>query len=198
MIVSLGEWVLNEACRQNQEWRAMGLREISMSVNLSPLQLHDRSLMEIILAALARSSMPSNALELEITESAMMRSPEQAITVLNKIIESDIRVSIDDFGTGYSSLSHLKKFPIYELKVDQSFVRNVSIDKNDAAIVSAVIGMAKSLGLSVTAEGVETIEQLRFLKKLDCDKMQGFYFSKPLTADEFRKLLESGRKLAAL
>jgi diguanylate cyclase (GGDEF)-like protein/PAS domain S-box-containing protein len=198
MIVSLGEWVLNEACRQNQEWRAMGLREISMSVNLSPFQLHDRSLMEIILAALARSSMPSNALELEITESAMMRSPEQAITVLNKIIESDIRVSIDDFGTGYSSLSHLKKFPIYELKVDQSFVRNLSTDKDDAAIVSAVIGMAKSLGLSVTAEGVETIEQLRFLKKLDCDKMQGFYFSKPLTADEFRKLLESGRKLAAL
>ena len=197
MIVPLGAWVLNEACRQNQQWREAGLREIVMAVNLSPVQFQEHELINAVLAALARSGMPAGVLELEITESAMMRNPEQAITMLNKINELGIRVSIDDFGTGYSSLSHLKKFPLDELKVDQSFVRDLSIDKDDAAIVSAVIGMAKSLGLSVTAEGVETIEQLRFLKNLDCDKMQGYYFSKPLPADEFRKLLESGRKLAA-
>jgi diguanylate cyclase (GGDEF)-like protein/PAS domain S-box-containing protein len=196
MIVPLGEWVLNEACRQNQEWRKTGLREIVMAVNLSPAQFHEHELINVVLAALARSGMPASLLELEITESAMMRYPEQAIIMLNKISELGIRVSIDDFGTGYSSLSHLKKFPIDELKVDQSFVRDLTSDNDDAAIVSAVIGMAKSLGLSVIAEGVETIEQLRFLESLDCDQMQGYYFCRPLPADEFRKLLESGRKLA--
>ncbi len=195
MIVPLGEWVLNEACRQNQEWRMMGLREIVMAVNLSPAQFQDRELISVVLAALASSGMPASSLELEITESAMMRSPDQAIIMLNKISALGIRVSIDDFGTGYSSLSHLKKFPIDELKVDQSFVRDLTIDNDDAAIVSAVIGMAKSLGLSVIAEGVETLEQLRFLEGLDCDQIQGYLFSKPLPADEFRKLLESGRKL---
>lgn len=198
MIVPLGKWVLNEACRQNQEWRDKGLREIAMAVNLSPVQFQERELVDTVTAALARSGMPASALELEITESAMMRDPEQAIIILGQISALGIKVSIDDFGTGYSSLSHLKKFPIDELKVDQSFVRDLSIDKDDAAIVSAVIGMAKSLGLSVIAEGVETIEQLRFLEKLDCDKMQGYYFSKPLPADEFRALLESGRKLNLL
>lgn len=196
MIVQLGEWVLNEACRQNQGWRAVGLREITMSVNLSPLQFYDRSLMETISAALARSGMPANALELEITESAMMKNSEQAIAMLNNISGLGIRISIDDFGTGYSSLSHLKKFPVDMLKIDRSFVRDLSIDSDDAAIVSAVISMAKSLGLHVIAEGVETVEQLLFLEKLDCDLIQGFYFSKPLTADEFGKLLESGRRLS--
>ena len=196
MIVALGEWVLNEACRQNQEWRTLGLRKIVMAVNLSPLQLHDRRLMEIISAALDSSGMPSEALELEITESAMLKNSEQAIAMLNNISRLGIRISIDDFGTGYSSLSHLKKFPVDMLKIDQSFVRDLSIDRDDAAIVSAVISMAKSLGLHVIAEGVETDEQLQFLEKLDCDFIQGFYFSKPLTADEFRKLLESGRVLS--
>ncbi len=196
LIVPLGEWVLNEACRQNQEWRETGLRKIAMAVNLSPVQFQGHEVIDAILAALARSGMPASALELEITESAMMRDPDQAITLLNKINGFGIKVSIDDFGTGYSSLSHLKKFPIDELKVDQSFVRDLSIDKDDAAIVIAVIGMAKSLGLSVIAEGVETIQQLRFLEMLECDKIQGYYFSKPLPAAEFRKLLESGRKLA--
>lgn len=198
MIVAIGEWVLNEACRQNQEWLEQGLCKIVIAVNLSPVQFHERNLIGMIQAALKRSGMPASALELEITESAMMRDPDQAITMLKKISALGIRVSIDDFGTGYSSLSYLKKFPIDELKVDQSFVRDLSVDKDDAAIVSAVISMAKSLGLSVIAEGVETIEQLRFLKKLECDKMQGYYFSKPLPADEFRKLIESGRKLDAL
>ena len=196
MIVSLGDWVLNEACRQNQEWRAMGLHEITMAVNLSPLQLHDRSLIDTISAALSRSKMPANALELEITESAMMKNSEQAIAMLNTISGLGIRISIDDFGTGYSSLSHLKKFPVDMLKIDQTFVRDLSIDSDDAAIVSALISMAKSLGLRVIAEGVETAEQLRFLEKLDCDLIQGFHFSRPLPADEFRKLLESGRMLS--
>lgn len=174
------------------------MREIVMAVNLSPVQFHERNLNGTIMAVLQHSGMPASALELEITESAMMRDPGQAIIMLNKISASGIKISIDDFGTGYSSLSYLKKFPIDELKIDQSFVRDLSIDKDDAAIVRAVISMAKSLGLSVIAEGVETMEQLRFLEKLDCDKMQGYYFSKPLPAGEFRKLLESGRKLDLL
>lgn len=197
LIAPLGRWVLSEACRQNQEWRESGLREIIMAVNLSPVQFQQRGLLDTVLAALAQSGMPANALELEITESAMMKNVEQAIITLNKMSELGISISIDDFGTGYSSLSHLKKFPIDELKIDQSFVRDLSVDKDDAAIVSAVISMAKSLGLSVIAEGVETIEQLRFLEKLDCDKMQGYYFSKPLPANEFRDLLASEQKLIA-
>ena len=195
MILPLGKWVLNEACRQNQAWRKAGLREIMMAVNLSPVQFQEQALFDIVLAALANSGMPASALELEITESAMMKNLEQAIAMLHKISAAGIRVSIDDFGTGYSSLSHLKKFPINELKIDQSFVRDLSEDADDAAIVSAVISMAKSLGLTVIAEGVETVEQLRFLEKLDCDKMQGYYFSPPLSADEFGKLLASGQKL---
>ena len=196
LIALLGEWVLNEACRQNQEWRAMGLRDIVMAVNLSPLQLHDHSLMDVISAALLRSGMPANALELEITESAVMKNSEQAIVMLNKINQQGIRISIDDFGTGYSSLSHLKKFPVDMLKIDQSFVRDLSIDRDDAAIVTAVISLAKSLDMRVIAEGVETLEQLQFLEKLDCDMIQGYYFSKPLPAEEFQKLLESGRMLS--
>lgn len=198
MIVPLGDWVLGEACRQNQEWRALGLREITMAVNLSPLQLHDRNLLKTVSKALSRSGMPAGALELEITESAMMKNPEQAITALNKLSGLGIRFSIDDFGTGYSSLSYLKKFPVDMLKIDQSFVRDLTVDNDDAAIVSAVVSMAKSLGLRVIAEGVETAEQLLFLERLDCEMMQGYYFSRPLPAGEFKALLESGRMLNRL
>jgi len=198
MIVPLGGWVLGEACRQNQEWRALGLREITMSVNLSPVQLHDRNLVETVSLALSRSGMSANALELEITESAMMKNPEQAIVMLSKLNGLGIKFSIDDFGTGYSSLSYLKKFPVDMLKIDQSFVRDLTVDNDDAAIVRAVISMARSLGLRVIAEGVETAEQLRFLEGLDCDMMQGFYFSRPLPAGEFRTLLESGRMMVRL
>ncbi|MFZ2540351.1 MAG: EAL domain-containing protein [Gallionella sp.] len=195
MIVTLGEWVLNEACRQNQEWRALGLREIAISVNLSPLQLHDRNLVNSVSLALSNSGMSAGALELEITESAMMKNPEQATTMLNKLSKLGIRFSIDDFGTGYSSLSYLKKFPLDTLKIDQSFVRDLTVDNDDAAIVRAVVSIAKSLGLRVIAEGVETAEQLRFLEGLDCEVMQGYYFSRPVPAGEFRMLLESGRVL---
>ena len=198
MIAPLGEWVLGEACRQNQEWRAQGLREITMSVNLSPVQLHDRNLAETVMRALSLSGMPGNALELEITESAMMRNPEQAIAMLKKLNGLGIRFSIDDFGTGYSSLSYLKKFPVDMLKIDQSFVRDLTMDNDDAAIVKAMISMAGSLGMQVVAEGVENAEQLRFLEALDCEMIQGYYFSRPLPAGEFRELLESGRMLERL
>lgn len=198
MIVPLGAWVLGEACRQNQEWRALGLREISVSVNLSPVQLHDRNLVKTVSLALSNSGMPASALELEITESAMMKNPEQAIVMLNKLNKLGISLSIDDFGTGYSSLSYLKKFPVNMLKIDQSFVRDLSVDNDDAAIIRAVISMASSLGLRVIAEGVETAEQLLFLEGLDCEMMQGYYFSRPLPAEEFRALLESGRMLERL
>ncbi|MBI5431021.1 MAG: EAL domain-containing protein [Nitrosomonadales bacterium] len=195
MIVPLGEWVINEACRQTREWREMGLRDIVMAVNLSPLQFLARDLMWVIFAALTRNGLPGSALEFEITESAMMANPEKTTAMLQSMHELGARISIDDFGTGYSSLAHLKKFPIDVLKIDQSFVRDLSVDNDDAAIVKAVIGMAQSLSLNVIAEGVETTEQLRFLEELDCDEMQGYYFSKPLPADEFRKLMVSGRNL---
>ncbi len=188
LIRHIGDWALQEACRQNASWQRDGYAALVVSVNLSSTQLLD-GIVATVSEALERSGLGAGWLELELTESTVMQSAEQSALVLHALREMGVRISIDDFGTGYSSLSYLKRFPIDTLKIDQSFVRDIIEDPNDAAITDAVIALARSLKMSVIAEGVETIEQLRFLRANGCDSYQGFLFSRPLPAPEFQKLL---------
>lgn len=190
MILSIGKWVLMTACLQNVTWQKQGLPAICMAVNLSLKQLTDINLMENIEAALKDSGMAPNLLELEITESMIMSNPKKMRDVLVKIKNMGVRLAIDDFGTGYSSLSQLKHFPIDTLKIDRSFIRNVPVNSEDKAITHAIIAMGETLGFVVVAEGVETIEQMDYLKGQACDEMQGFYFSKPIVPEEFALLLQ--------
>ncbi|HJX85289.1 MAG TPA: EAL domain-containing protein, partial [Candidatus Angelobacter sp.] len=194
LIVPLGEWVLQTACRQNKAWQAAGLPKLCVAVNLSPRQFQQPDLLAMVERALKESQLDPNSLELEITESSVMRSTESAIVTMKALKTMGVHLAIDDFGSGYSSLAYLKRFPIDCLKIDQSFVRDVTGDPNDAAIVMAVITLAHSLNLSVVAEGVETEEQLRFLRLLRCDEMQGYLFSRPLDAEAFQSLVEKGSK----
>ena len=189
MIVPIGNWVLKTACAQNVAWQKQGLPPVCIAVNLSVRQLTDENLIDDIRAALNDSGMAPNLLELEITESMMMRNPERMIAVLAKIKSLGVRLAIDDFGTGYSSLAQIKHFPVDTLKVDRSFIRNIPQDAEDKAITEAIIAMGKTLSLTVVAEGVETIEQMNFLKEHSCDEMQGYYFSKPIAPEQFADLL---------
>jgi len=159
------------------------------AVNLSLRQLTDDNLIDDITTALNDSGMAPNLLELEITESMVMNNPTRMIAVLAKIKNLGVRLAIDDFGTGYSSLAQIKHFPIDTLKIDRSFIRNIPQDIEDKAITEAIIAMGKTLSLTVVAEGVETVDQLNFLKEHACDEMQGFYFSKPIVSEQFADLL---------
>jgi diguanylate cyclase (GGDEF)-like protein len=188
LIGSIGDWALQEACRQNAEWQRAGYAALVVSVNLSSRQLKD-DIVKTVAETLDRTSLAARWLELELTESTVMQEPEQNALVLHALREMGVQISIDDFGTGYSSLSYLKQFPINTLKIDQSFVRDITEDPNDAAITDAVIAMARSLKMEVIAEGVETTEQLNFLRENGCDAYQGFLYSRPLPAREFQKLL---------
>jgi diguanylate cyclase (GGDEF)-like protein len=198
LIPPIGEWVLREACRQNQKWRKLGLMKITMAVNLSAVQFRQKNLGEIIKDVLHESGLAPSGLELEITEGIVMQDAEAAILLLEDMKAMGLKLSVDDFGTGYSSLSYLKRFPIDKFKIDQSFVHDLATDTDDAVIVSTIISMAHSLKLKVIAEGVETAEQLAFLKQQGCDEIQGYYFSKPVSAEEFTKLLSSGKGLFEL
>jgi len=189
IIVPIGKWVLRTACAQNVAWQKQGLPSVCMAVNLSLRQLTDANLIHDIKAALNDSGMAPNLLELEITESMMMNNPTKMLDVLVKIKSMGVRLAIDDFGTGYSSLAQLKHFPIDTLKIDRSFIRNVPDNAEDKAITHAIIAMGETLGLTVVAEGVETIEQLNYLKDQSCNEMQGFYFSKPIVPEQFADLL---------
>lgn len=189
LIVPIGEWVLRTACLQNKAWQLIGVRPVTVSVNLSPRQFQQQNLVEMVASILAETGLEPRFLEFEITESMIMRDAEGATLKLERLSRLGVKLSIDDFGTGYSSLAYLKKFPVQTLKIDRSFVRDIAIDPSDASIVQAIIAMAKSLKLQVIAEGVETIEQLSFLKKLQCDEYQGYYFSRPVTADQLVTLL---------
>jgi len=197
LIVPLGEWVLREACRQAQAWRDAGLPEISMSVNLSARQFRAPELVQTILGVLAETGLEARFLEMEITESMLMHDPEGAITVLDELQQYGIHFAMDDFGTGYSSLNYLKRFPIHKLKIDQSFVCNVTTDPDDAAITNAVIELSHGLNLKVIAEGVETEAQRVFLHANGCDEMQGYLFSRPVPAEEMGALLaDNGQQRA--
>ncbi len=179
LIVPIGRWVLETACRQVQAWTRAGLTELRMAVNLSPRQFRQTDLGRMIEQTLYKTGVSPSCLELELTEQAVMEDVEAASQVLHELKSLGIGLAIDDFGTGYSSLAHLKRFPLDRLKIDQTFVRDVVTDSNDAAITQAIITMAHSLKLKVLAEGVETLEQLRFLKAQGCDEAQGYYFQPP-------------------
>jgi diguanylate cyclase (GGDEF)-like protein/PAS domain S-box-containing protein len=191
IIVPIGKWVLRTACAQNVAWQKQGLPAVRMAVNLSLRQLLDSNLPRDIEQTLHDSGMDAEYLELEVTESMIMNDPRKMITILQRIKSMGVRLAIDDFGTGYSSLAQLKQFPVDTLKIDRSFIRNITEDSDDKAIAHAIISMGESLGLTVVAEGVETIEQLNYLKGQACDEMQGFYFSKPVVADQFAELLKT-------
>jgi len=191
LIIQIGDWVLRQAVRQARAWLDAGLPPLVMAVNLSAIQFRTGDLPSHVAQVLYEEGLPPEYLELELTEGVAVQDPQGAIATMNQLHDRGIRMSIDDFGTGFSSLSHLKKFKVYKLKIDQSFVRDISTDAEDKAIVSAIINMARSLGLTTIAEGVETVEQLEFLREQNCDEMQGYHFSKPLPADGFRAMLEN-------
>jgi EAL domain-containing protein (putative c-di-GMP-specific phosphodiesterase class I) len=190
LILSIGEWVLRTVIRQTKTWLVNGFTPLVIAVNLSAVQFRHADLPALITRILDEESLPPEYLELELTESVAMSNPQVAISVMNDLLKRGIRMSIDDFGTGYSSLSYLKKFKAYKLKIDQSFVRDISTDQEDKAIVNAIINLAKSLGLKTIAEGVETPRQLEFLRKQGCDEMQGYFFSKPLSIKQFDVILK--------
>ena len=182
LIVEIGEWVLRTACHEMKNWIDAGLQPIRVAVNISARQLRRRDFCEVVAGALAESGLPAELLELEITESAVMENPEEAISILQSIGRMGVTLAIDDFGTGYSSLAYLKLFPIDHLKIDRSFVADIETDLNDRAIAFGTIALAHSLGLNVIAEGVETADQLELLRSNACDEVQGYLFSKPLTS----------------
>ncbi|MBC3881294.1 EAL domain-containing protein [Undibacterium sp. LX40W] len=189
MIISIGEWVLRTAIEQTKHWHDMGWRNLGIAVNLSAIQFRHSDLPVTVTQILKQANMEPEFLELELTEGVAMIDPPGAIAIMNDLHQRGVRMSIDDFGTGYSSLSYLKKFKVYKLKIDQSFVRDISSDPEDKAIVSAVISMAQSLGLQTIAEGVETEEQLNFLREQKCDEVQGYYFARPLNTAQFEAFM---------
>lgn len=191
LIVPLSKWVLAEACRQSCAWQAAGLPKICMSVNMSAIDFRQRDFIDGIEQTLKQTGLDPALLELEITEGVLMQNVESTVNALTRLKEMGVRLAIDDFGTGYSSLSYLRRFPIDVLKIDQSFIRGLSNDSSDAALVSAIISLGRSLKLTIIAEGVETLEQLDFLKAHRCEEGQGFYFSKAVEPDAFVRYLGS-------
>jgi EAL domain-containing protein (putative c-di-GMP-specific phosphodiesterase class I) len=191
LIVPLSKWVLAQACQQACAWQAKGLPKLCMSVNVSAIDFRQRDFVKGIEQILKQTGMDPTLLELEITEGVLMQNVDATMLALNRLKALGVRLAIDDFGTGYSSLSYLQRFPIDVLKIDQSFIRGLSRDSNDAALVSAIISLGKSLKLTVIAEGVETLEQLNFLKALQCEEGQGYYFSKAVEPEAFVQYLTS-------
>jgi diguanylate cyclase (GGDEF)-like protein len=189
LIVPIGQWVLREACRQARAWQDAGLRLMPVAVNVSAIEFRSPGFLEGVRRSLEDARLESRYLELELTESVLMAHAESSVPLLSRLKELGVQLALDDFGTGYSSLSYLKEFPIDALKVDESFIRGISDDLRGAPIVLAIISMGKSLHHRVIAEGVETAEQLAFLQAQGCVEGQGFYFSRPLAAEQFATLL---------
>lgn len=190
LIVPIGKWVLETACKQNRAWQIAGFPELVISVNVSARQFLQDDLVQTIATVLKQTQLAPHLLEIEITESAVMHDADRFIAMLGELNDLGVQIAIDDFGTGYSSLSYLKRFPVDRLKVDRSFVQDIATDADDATIVRTIIALGHNLGLKVAAEGVETEQQLMFLRDNHCDELQGFYFSEPLTAEAMEAQLE--------
>ena len=195
MIVPVGRWVLQNACRQARQWELAGMSAMTISVNVSCRQFHHECFFADVMDALLDSGLPPERLRLELTESLLMVDAAGAAVKMHALAAKGITLSIDDFGTGYSSLSYLRNLPIHELKIDRSFISRVTENSADAVLVNTIIGMAESLNLRVVAEGVETVGQYNFLSEQRCHEIQGFYFSKPLPAESFADLVRSGFRL---
>ncbi|MEZ5482179.1 MAG: EAL domain-containing protein [Porticoccaceae bacterium] len=188
LIVPLEKWVIKTACRQNVAWQKKGLPKVSVAINLSAHQFFDPELPEYIASVLRETEMDANLLELEITESILLSRGERVVQVLNSLKEIGVRIAIDDFGVGYSSLSMLKQFPLDVIKIDRNFVRDMSTTNVDRELTQAIVAMGRKLSLTVVAQGVETKDQADFLRDNVCDQLQGFYFNKPVAAEEFTEL----------
>jgi len=197
LIVPIGEWVLNTACIYNMVLQKMGLPPRRMAVNISSLQFRPQKLVAAITSALKVSGLDARWLEIELTESAIMKNMEEASGILRELKQMGLRVAIDDFGTGYSSLAHLKRFPLDILKIDRSFIREIPGDRDNEAITTAIIAMAQSLNLEVIAEGVETEEQLSFLRDHGCGAVQGYMFSPALPGEDMKEYLKKEPELMA-
>jgi diguanylate cyclase len=194
----MGTWAIGEAVRCCAAWRRAGLNTGRVAVNVAATHLREKALPDMVMAALKQHGLPASCLELEVTESILMTDPELSVATARRLNAIGVRLAIDDFGTGYSSLSYLKRLPISALKIDQSFVRDLATDPDDAAIITAIIAMAHTLKLKVVAEGVETEAQRAFLEAHGCDEYQGYLASRPVEAAEFAKQLERQDALSAL
>jgi diguanylate cyclase (GGDEF)-like protein/PAS domain S-box-containing protein len=195
LIVPIGEWVLRTACAQNKAWQDAGLPPLRMAVNLSARQFRQENLIQMVADALAETGLDPRWLELELTESLLMERAEQSVSILRSLADMGIDIAVDDFGTGYSSLGYLKRFPITNLKIDQSFIRDIASDPDDAILVRTIITMAHGLGMKTVGEGVESLEQIDFLYRHGCEEVQGYYFSRPLTAEGCEAMLRVGKSL---
>jgi EAL domain-containing protein (putative c-di-GMP-specific phosphodiesterase class I) len=187
LIVQLGEWALRQACTEATGWP----EDIGVSVNLSPLQFAKGNLTSTVINALASSGLPASRLELEITETVFLEKSERNIEILNQLRDLGVRISMDDFGTGYSSIGYLRSFQFDKIKIDQSFVKDLLVDEGSLAIVRAIAGLGVSFGMTTTAEGVETEEQMRRLNVEGCIEVQGYFYSKPVPANEIESVLQS-------
>jgi diguanylate cyclase len=196
LILPIGEWVLREACKQACAWQAAGLRPLRVAVNLSAQQFRQKNLVEVVRSALTAGRLEPRFLELELTESAVMHDAEQSIEILRQLSALGVRISVDDFGTGYSSLSYLRRLPLDKLKIDRAFIRDVVTNRDDATIVRAIVSLAHNLRLKVIAEGVETPDQLAFLRDLGCDQYQGYHHSVPVPDTVFVEMLREHQAMS--
>ncbi|MBI4691456.1 MAG: EAL domain-containing protein [Nitrospirae bacterium] len=195
LIVPICEWTLRKACLQNAVWQKEGINRLRLSVNTSAYQFNKKKLVKTVSDVLEETGLPPSLLELELTEGIIMRNVEETIKIMNELNDMGVSLSIDDFGTGYSSLSYLKRLPVNKLKIDIAFVREITSDPDSASIAKAIIGLAHNLQLKAIAEGVENEKQLAVLREYGCDQIQGFYFSFPLSADSFKKMILKGKRL---